>query len=91
VFQVFMDVFDLKKLSPVLIAKGIMLDQFPIGKNGQLLIEKDCFLGTYSAEVIYFGIEKRGQRTDNGYRPKLKRKEGNCYKFYFYPKIQNKN
>jgi hypothetical protein len=74
--QVLVDVLDLKKLRPILIPKGIMLDQFPIGEYGQFLIEKDCFLGTYTAEVIYFGIEKRGQRTDNGYRPKLKRKEG---------------
>jgi hypothetical protein len=76
--QVLVDVFYLKKLRPVLIAKGIMLDQFPIGKYGQFLIEKDCFLGTYSTEVIYLGIKKGGQRTDNGYRPKLKRKEGIC-------------
>jgi hypothetical protein len=60
-FKVLMDVSDLKKLSPVLIAKGIMLDQFPIGKYGQFLIEKDCFLGTYTAEVINFGIKKRRQ------------------------------
>jgi hypothetical protein len=74
--QVLVDVFYLKKLRPVLIPKGIMLDQFPIGKYGQFLIEKNCFLGTYSTEVIYFGIKKRGQRLANGYRPKLKRKEG---------------
>jgi hypothetical protein len=77
-FQVLVDVFDLKKLRPVLVAEGIVLDQFPIGKYGQFLVEKDCFLGTYTAEVIYFGIKKGGQRTDNGYRPKLKRKEGIC-------------
>jgi hypothetical protein len=68
-----------------------MLDQFPIGKYGQFLIEKDCFLGTHSTEVIYFGIKKGRQRTDNGYRPKLKRKEGICYKFYFYPKNSKSN
>jgi hypothetical protein len=77
-FQVFMDVFDLEKLRPVLISKGIMLDQLPIGKYGQFLVEKDCFLGTNSTEVINFGIEKRGQRYKDGFRTKLKRKEGIC-------------
>jgi hypothetical protein len=76
--QVLMDVFDLEKLRPVFVPKRVMLDQFTIGKYGQLLVEKNCFLGTYSTEVIYFGIKKARQRITDGFRDKLKRKEGIC-------------
>ena len=74
-----MDVFNFKKLRSVLIAEGIMLDQFSIGENGQFFIEKNSLLGTYSAEVIYFGIEKRGQIDGFGSKAKLMRKEGIYY------------
>lgn len=88
--EVLMDVFDLEKLRPVFVPKGVMLDQFPIGKNGQFFIEKNCFLGTYSTEVIYFGIKKGGQIEGLGSNAKLRRKEWNCYKFYFILNTKSK-
>jgi hypothetical protein len=52
---------NLEKLRPVLVAKRIMLQQFPEGENIQLLVDQSGTLRANSFEKLYLSVKKSGQ------------------------------